>query len=976
MERNPYATICRFLPIEDIKRIIANSSVKVISFDVFDTLLVRPSMLPRDIFYLLDLRFPKSPKKFSELRLSAEERMGSQNATLSEIWSFILKSDRISLELAETMLQEEIKLETQLLTIRQDVREIYQFALEHGKKVIAVSDMYLPLDTMKKILHMKGYTAIEQVYVSCEYKKRKDSGELYDVVLKEEAVTVPSEMVHIGDNYQSDFRIPLEKGITAIYYPSIWNIMLSETSFWKKAFSNPHISEDPFTRILYSYTFLYAYNAGYRPNEENCFGTIQRFAQLYLAPLLTSIALDILNHKIIQSEYQKIFFGARDGYLPLMVYQELANCSTAIPASYLYVSRSSLSYGQYKDFFDFFDHFEPDTSYKLRDFVKYFVIDQILREKILGNLTDSEANYDLQKDVLSARRVLLRFKHDLNKYFVEQQALAERYYKNVFCGAGKRQLVFDCGYSGSISVGLMSTCKTLSVDKYYLWQMEKNIERDKENNTKTFCRFQTNVPFGINLIIEECFSPAQGTHIGFIEEDDIIPVQEEFIYSEKLQHDLELIEKCTLEYAKCFSEMFCGYLNEFPIGNDDVFSIIGNLAFLRSTEAELQIFENFKFPDRYTRGETTSLSKKIQDFYDTSMNYPTSFSGTGFLLKENYAQIPSRILSSRARSLKLGIHVHLYNKHLFPEIYGYLKEFPMPFDLFLTVTDEKFIPVAEKIFNSDSMPNLKHLKILLVENRGRDVAPWVVDTMEYQKNYDLFCHLHGKESPQNGKAVGDGWRDYLFINLLHKQAVVDILNLFAENDQLGVVFPEPYTQIADIFNYGRLKLLGTMGEDQTVLDLLSQMGLSSHVERHIIMYSVGTMMWYRPAALCPLFDLGLKSEDFPEEPIGVGGTIAHAIERLPPLVAHGIGYKSMFFTEFPLEHRNWMDRQIESFETMGGTSAPTTNVGLKGALKIFVHKHIPFLFRDSVEIYYQNPIGIRGALANYLSKLAHRLLRA
>ena len=42
------------LSINDIKNIISSDEIKIISFDIFDTLLVRPSVKPKDIFYLLN----------------------------------------------------------------------------------------------------------------------------------------------------------------------------------------------------------------------------------------------------------------------------------------------------------------------------------------------------------------------------------------------------------------------------------------------------------------------------------------------------------------------------------------------------------------------------------------------------------------------------------------------------------------------------------------------------------------------------------------------------------------------------------------------------------------------------------------------------------------------------------------------------------------------------------------------------------
>src|SRR5205807_1095004 len=50
-------------------------------------------------------------------------------------------------------------------------------------------------------------------------------------------------------------------------------------------------------------------------------------------------------------------------------------------------------------------------------------------------------------------------------------------------------------------------------------------------------------------------------------------------------------------------------------------------------------------------------------------------------------------------------------------------------------------------------------------------------------------------------------------------------------------------------------------------------------------FPVGTMFWARPTALVPLLELGLKWDDYPEEPVPDDGTILHALERLLPFVA-------------------------------------------------------------------------------------------
>ena len=53
---------------------------------------------------------------------------------------------------------------------------------------------------------------------------------------------------------------------------------------------------------------------------------------------------------------------------------------------------------------------------------------------------------------------------------------------------------------------------------------------------------------------------------------------------------------------------------------------------------------------------------------------------------------------------------------------------------------------------------------------------------------------------------------------------------------------------------------------------------------------LGTMFWFRPAALKPLYAKDWNYEDFPPEPNKIDGTLLHAIERIYPFVAQEAGY--------------------------------------------------------------------------------------
>ena len=57
---------------------ITDNSIKVVSFDIFDTLLVRPTVVPTDLFKIIGKRAGFSPITFKEMRKTAEQEARKQ----------------------------------------------------------------------------------------------------------------------------------------------------------------------------------------------------------------------------------------------------------------------------------------------------------------------------------------------------------------------------------------------------------------------------------------------------------------------------------------------------------------------------------------------------------------------------------------------------------------------------------------------------------------------------------------------------------------------------------------------------------------------------------------------------------------------------------------------------------------------------------------------------------------------------------
>ena len=102
--------------IEEIISAINSENVKCISFDVFDTLIKRIVLEPKDIFKFLDLSFNQLFENanyiyFSDIRMVAEAHARScknEEVTLDEIYETIKNIYCIDNEILDKMKQKEL----------------------------------------------------------------------------------------------------------------------------------------------------------------------------------------------------------------------------------------------------------------------------------------------------------------------------------------------------------------------------------------------------------------------------------------------------------------------------------------------------------------------------------------------------------------------------------------------------------------------------------------------------------------------------------------------------------------------------------------------------------------------------------------------------------------------------------------------------------------------------------------------------
>lgn len=179
-------------------------SFDIVSFDIFDTLLLRPLLRPRDLWLRI------GGEEFARDRAQADrggfETLDDAYALLPRKW--------------QGLKNVELKCERECLVINPEMLDLWRMAGSMGKRRVIVSDMYLPEEFLQSILRENEIDGWNGFYVSCERKARKSDGSLYRIMLAEMNAD-PQKVVHIGDNACSDCEEPKKLGIHARRYGTV-----------------------------------------------------------------------------------------------------------------------------------------------------------------------------------------------------------------------------------------------------------------------------------------------------------------------------------------------------------------------------------------------------------------------------------------------------------------------------------------------------------------------------------------------------------------------------------------------------------------------------------------------------------------------------------------------------------------------------------------------------------------------------------
>lgn len=869
---------------EELTALMSDPDLRVISFDIFDTLLVRHVLRPQDVFNLVaGCADARHGVHFERMRAPAEAELGLPDPTLDQIYAHMARRHGLSPETAAALREAELRCERMALRARPAARALYDAARRHGKRIIAVSDMYLPAAFLRDVLRENGME-VDALYVSCEQGARKSDGALYARVAEQEGCA-PGEMLHFGDNRHSDVEQALKRGVCALWLPPVQALACPTPELWRETIAAARDAE-PRTSPYLALALNQSYgNQVDLSRNMACFTSLAEAGRLLLAPLLTALAVHLATDKELTRGYGRLYFAARDGWLPFRVYERVQRRLGGLPAVYFAAGRRAYHPFLYDDFLTCLAGVRAVAQphrHTLRHVLLAYLGDGPATRELLSLMHEEDLSRLFLPEKQRCLDALRPHAGLIDALLEQKRARIRRYYQPLFAEEGERVLVFDIGYFGSIGEALHGATGKI-VDKVYFWAEQKNEERDQRLGSRTHCWLHSG--YHLRLLMEEILSPAAGGVIDFTEDGQ--PVYEEAELSPELRAALRELEKACCDYADAFCDSFAELAPSLALPEGDAFLPLLERLLFRSPFCNERLLRDIVFPDPVNCAAQQSVQRKMDDLISRS----DPFDGTGF---PDPALPLAPLTSVPRRTQPVGLHVHLHNFALAGEFLRQLRRFPAPFDLFLTLTDARACAAARRLFAPALLPAVREVHVLLVENRGRDVAPWIIGMRPFQQRYDLFCHVHGKQSPH--LPFGGAWRRYLLHNLLHPAAVSAIMAHFAEDPRLGCVFPPVVPELRRLWLERNLSTAGYKELPGIIENLMGRLGMPAELCRADLCFSAGTMYWYRPEALRQLFTIDLALEDFPPEPLPICGTLAHALERLPVPLARHNGYTAGLYT--------------------------------------------------------------------------------
>lgn len=383
------------------------NSYDIISFDFFDTLFCRKTYMPSDIWEYVGDSFTDEHRKerYLQLRKSVYSAINKETVHISEIYEK-MESDMMVLK------EKEIELENRFIAPRNIMISLLKDAIEAGKEIYVISDMYLPTTFFVNKLKEYGIELPkERIWISCDYGVTKRSGELWDKFKNE--IVKERTALHIGDNIESDINNCKKYADVDTYF-----IMSQEEMLRSSSIKNclQHV-ENSYHNMIVGLCISKLFNNPFSLCDTKGKAKIscrKDFGYCVFGPIVFTFAIWLLKAVKTDSIHQLCFLG-RDGFFLKQNFEyiyKLVNCSHKMNISYLETSRQILMCASIESESDFDEYIRMPYEGRL---------DEFFEDRLNIKLSENESkvypeNVSMPQDYEIVRKVILQYKDEIIEY--------------------------------------------------------------------------------------------------------------------------------------------------------------------------------------------------------------------------------------------------------------------------------------------------------------------------------------------------------------------------------------------------------------------------------------------------------------------------------------------------------------------------------------------------------------------------------
>lgn len=446
----------------DILAEISKSSV--ISFDLFDTLVMRNVLSFLDIISIVEERLKERGifiTDFCDKRIAAEKKLAQRYApTLKEIYEQVLKENEDISISAEKLAEVEYETDFMLLTARKEVVRLIDKCKALGKRVYITTDCYYGKNKIEKILKEFHITEIDDVLVSCEYGTAK-SGKLFKHLIE---VAGTTDILHIGDDDFADIESAQKYSIKTFKIYSGEELLdsVGGLGLIKYIFDlSDSIRVGMFVANIFNSPFQFE-----NVNRKICVSNTENIGYLFCAPLIMDFTY-WFGKQVKSYNLKNIWFCARDGFLIKQLFEQMY---PEMKSEYFLTSRiSAVRAGMLS---------ESDIMYV--DSMRYS-----------GEVEDSlltrfgiDAEFLKLDEISIEKEGLLKYADVIFKKSLKKRRNNEKYIKNLSVNDGRIAL-FDFVAKGTSQMYIQRMVSNEILGLYFL-QLEPEFMSDKGLNIVSF----------------------------------------------------------------------------------------------------------------------------------------------------------------------------------------------------------------------------------------------------------------------------------------------------------------------------------------------------------------------------------------------------------------------------------------------------------------------------------------------------------